>query len=232
MEQTHIQLGMLTRKELRDIIDTGRLQGVIVPLGSLEQHQDHLPLLHDTLSVTYIAEQVALGFYPSVMVTPTVWASISEHHMSAGGAITIRRDMLIEYVYDIAHSLKRLGIGRVMVLNGHGGNKQDRLKEFEPERIRELIEGLGVKYTTYWLTCPPSFYETHREVDRSAGHAGEFETSFARAVFPEYIRENAMTYDRAKLATEEKGRAILEAVIEGVSEEVRGWLDQPPVRIP
>ena len=228
MEPDNVQLGALTRKELKEAISSGRIQGVIVPLGSFEQHQDHLPLLHDTLSVTHIAEQVALNFYPSVVVTPTVWASDSEHHMNVGGAITIRPGILIEMLYDIAHSLKRLGIGRGMILNGHGGNMQDRLEGFEPERMKRLIEGLGVKYVTYWSTCPTSFYEALLESDRSAGHAGEFETSFARVAFPEYIREHAITYDSAKLATVEKGQAIVKAVIEGVSSEVRTWLDEVP----
>jgi creatinine amidohydrolase len=217
---------MLTREELKQAIDSGRLRGVIMPLGSFEQHQDHLPLLHDTLSIRHIAEQVALEFYPSVMVTPTVWASDSEHHMKVGGAITIRRNILIEYLYDIAHSLKRLGIGRVMILNGHGGNKQDRLEGFEPERMKQLIKDCGLEYVSYWLTLPSSFYEGHLELDRSGGHAGEFETSFARVVFPEDIREDVITYDRAKLATVEKGRAIVKAVMDSVSAEVRTWLDE------
>ena len=225
MASNTVQLGVWTRKELKEAVASGRIRGAIVPLGSFEQHQDHLPLLHDTLSVAHIAEQVALNFRPSVVVTPTVWASDSEHHMNIGGAITIRPDILIEALYDIAHSLKRLGIGRVMILNGHGGNVQDRLEELEPERMKRLVVELGVKYVTYWLTCPTSFYEAHLESDRSAGHAGEFETSFARVVFPEHIREDAITYDSAKLATQEKGRAIVNGVIEGVSAEVRAWLD-------
>ena len=225
MAPDHVQLGMWTRKELKEAVASGRIRAAIVPLGSFEQHQDHLPLLHDTLSVTHIAEQVALNFRPSVVVTPTVWASDSEHHMDIGGAIAIRPAILIETLYDIAHSLKRLGIERVMILNGHGGNMQDRLEGFEPERMKRLIEGLGVKYVTYWSTCPTSFYEALLESDRSAGHAGEFETSFARVVFPEHIREHAITYDSAKLSTLEKGQALVKAVIEGVSAEVRAWLD-------
>lgn len=95
-----VRLGTFTRNTLREAIDSGQIQGAIVPLGSLEQHHDHLPLLHDTLSITYIAEQVAVKFYPSLVMTPTVWASDSEHHMNVGGAITIRRPVLIEYLYD------------------------------------------------------------------------------------------------------------------------------------
>ncbi len=220
----NVKLGTFTRKTLKAAIDSGQIQGAIVPLGSLEQHHDHLPLLHDTLSITYLAENVALKFYPALVVTPTVWASDSEHHMNVGGAVTIRRPILIEYLYDIVHSLQRMGIRRVMILNGHGGNIKERLEEFEPDAMKKLVEGLHVKYITYWFTCPTSFYEEHLEVDRDAGHAGEFETSFAQIVFPEHIIVHDITDDRAKLATQEKGQAIIHAVIEGVCKEVDNWL--------
>ena len=75
MKPDTVQLGTWTRKELKEAVASGRIRAVIVPLGSFEQHQDHLPLLHDTLSVAHIAEQVALNFRPSVVVTPAVWAS-------------------------------------------------------------------------------------------------------------------------------------------------------------
>lgn len=219
-----VRLGTFTRKTLKAAIDSEQIQGAIIPLGSLEQHHDHLPLLHDTWSVTYLAETVAQKFYPALVVTPTVWASDSEHHMDVGGAITIRRPILIEYVCDIVNSLQRMGIKRVMVLNGHGGNIKERLEGFEPAAMQRLIERLHGKYLTYWFTCPNSFYEEHLELDRDAGHAGEFETSFARIVFPEYIREQALHDDSAKLATKEKGQAIIHAVIERLCQEISIWL--------
>ena len=220
----NIRLGTFTRKTLKEAVDSGQIRGAIVPLGSLEQHHDHLPLLHDTLSITYIAETVALKLYPSVVVTPTVWASDSEHHTKIGGAVSIRRPILIEYLYDIVHSLHRLGITRVIILNGHGGNIRERLEEFEPDAMKKLIEGLHVKYLTYWFACPKSFYEEYLELERDAGHAGEFETSFAQVVFPEYIIEPAISYDNAKRATQEKGQAIIHAVLGGVCKEIRDWL--------
>ena len=219
----NVRLGTFTRVTLKEAVDAGQIRGAIIPLGSLEQHHDHLPLLHDTLSITYIAENVTLKFYPSLVVTPTVWASDSEHHMNVGGAISIRRSILIEYLYDIVNSLHRIGINRVMILNGHGGNIKERLEGFEPSAMKKLVEGLHVKYITYWFTCPESFYEEYLEVDRDAGHAGEFETSFAQIVFPEYITDEIHD-DSAKLATKEKGQAIIHAVIEGVCKEVSNWL--------
>ncbi|MAE60470.1 MAG: hypothetical protein CMJ49_03835 [Planctomycetaceae bacterium] len=219
MHHDSVYFGELTRKEFNARVASGEVVGAIVPLGACEQHQDHLAMIHDTASVMEIARRVAVGFAPRVLVAPTVPMSVSEHHMSQGGALTIRADVLVEYVHDVCRSLGRLGVNRVMVLNGHGGNKQPKLESEAPEAMQRLLD-LGVMYVTYWETCPASFYDEHLELEKSAGHAGEFETSFAMIAFPQRIRVDQMNYDNAKRATIAKGGHILDAVVAGVSGEV------------
>jgi creatinine amidohydrolase/Fe(II)-dependent formamide hydrolase-like protein len=98
-----------------------------------------------------------------------------------------------------------------MVLNGHGGNMRQNLEPKAPEQMKKLND-LGITYITYWKTCPASFYEQHLELETSAGHAGEFETSFAMVAFPQ------------RIASISKGGQILAAVIDGVSEQVQKML--------
>ena len=64
MKTNKVRLEELTRKELAEAVSSGSLKAVIVPLGSFEQHQDHLPMIFDTMTITYIAEQVAMNSYP------------------------------------------------------------------------------------------------------------------------------------------------------------------------
>ncbi|HCK12767.1 TPA: hypothetical protein DHW51_01495 [Candidatus Poribacteria bacterium] len=225
MPGKNVFLGELTRKELEESISNSTVKGAIVPTGALEQHQDHLAMIHDTASVTEIAERTARQFYPHVLVTPTISMSVSEHHMAHGGALTIRPEIFLEYVYDVCHSLKRLGVSKVMVLNGHGGNMRQNLEPKAPDQIKKL-DDLGVTYITYWKTCSESFYEQNLELERSAGHAGEFETSFAMVVFPQRIRQDQINYENAKLASIPKGGHILDAVINGVAEQVCEMLGQ------
>jgi len=224
MPNKNVFLGELTRKELGEAISSGVIQGVLVPTGACEQHHDHLAMIHDAASVTEIAQRVAMSFYPHVLVTPTISMSVSEHHMKHGGALTIRPDIYLEYVHDVCHSLKRLGVPKVMVLNGHGGNMRRNLEPVAPEQMKKL-DALGVTYLTYWEVCPGPFFEAHLESDRSAGHAGAFETSFAMVAFPQRIRSDQITYDSAKLATLPKGGHILNVVVEGVIERVRQMLE-------
>jgi creatinine amidohydrolase/Fe(II)-dependent formamide hydrolase-like protein len=63
-------------------------------------------------------------------------------------------------------------------------------------------------------------------LETSAGHAGEFETSFAMVAFPHRIRPDQINYENAKLATISKGGQILAAVIDGVSEQVQKMLTE------
>jgi creatinine amidohydrolase len=225
MHKETVFLGELTRKELGDAIGNGTVKAAIVPTGATEQHQDHLAMIHDTVSVTEISRRVAMRFYPHVLVTPTIAMSVSEHHMSRGGALTVRPEIHAEHVYDICHSLKRLGVSRVMVVNGHGGNMLKNLEPKAPECVQR-IRDLGVEYVTYWKTIPDAFFEAHLESDRSAGHAGEFETSFAMVAFPERIRAGSVNYDSAQLATIAKGGLIMEAAVEGVAGEMQKLLDR------
>ena len=224
MPSKNVFLGELTRKELGEAISSGVVKGAIVPTGACEQHHEHLAMIHDTASVTEIAQRVAMHFHPNILVTPTVSMSVSEHHMVHGGALTIRPEVHLEYVHDVCHSLKRLGIPKVMVLNGHGGNMRRNLEPVAPKQM-EKLDALDVTYLTYWNVCPDAFFEEHLESDRSAGHAGEFETSFAMVAFPERIRSNQITYDSAELATIPKGTYILNAVVEGVIEHVQQMLE-------
>lgn len=225
MPDKNVFLGELTRKELGAAIEGGVVQGAIVPTGATEQHQDHLAMIHDAASVTEIAARVAMRFHPQILVTPTIAMSMSEHHMNHGGALTVRPEIYVEYVYDICHSLKRLGVSRVMVLNGHGGNKWKNLVSKAPDKGQKLSE-LGIKYVTYWEACPSSLWEQHLDMDTGAGHAGEFETSFAMVAFPERIRSDQVNYDSAQLATIPKGGNILHTVVESVAGEVQQMLDE------
>ena len=63
-------------------------------------------------------------------------------------------------------------------------------------------------------------------MDTGAGHAGEFETSFAMVAFPQRIRPDQVNYESAQLATIPKGGNILHTVVESVAGEVQQMLDE------
>jgi len=190
-----VRLWENTRREFREALEGGRLRGVIVPTGSTEQHNEHLAMIHDTASVTLIAEQVALALYPSVLVAPPVSVGISPHWMDRKGTLTLKRETFLNVVFEICESLQIHGVKNIWILNGHGGNVAP-LKEATPEFRRKL--GINIQFNAYWDAYTPEIIRKYMESNKAPGHAGEFETSFAMAAFPERIHWEGVDYEKAK----------------------------------
>ncbi len=184
-----------TRKEFREALEGGILQGIVVPTGSTEQHNEHLAMIHDTASVTLVAELAALRVYPKVLVTPPVHIGISEHWMDRKGTLSLRKETFLAVVYDMCESLQRHGVKNILLLNGHGGNVAP-LREALAGFRQKL--GINVQYNSYWEAYTPEIIRKYMESNTAPGHAAEFETSFAMAAFPERIHWEGVNYEEAK----------------------------------
>ncbi len=102
-------------KEIEEYLNSK--QAVIIPVGSIEQHGEHLPLGTDTMVAEAVAQGVARE--TGVLVGPTVSCGWSPHHMILPGTVTIRPEVLIEYLYDIIESLSQHGFQQFLLINGH-----------------------------------------------------------------------------------------------------------------
>ncbi|MCH8840098.1 MAG: creatininase family protein, partial [Planctomycetes bacterium] len=71
-----------------DAMDKDRVV-VVCPIGSLEQHGHHLPLLTDTNLVTEVAERVEKKLSDKVLLTPTLWLGASDHHLDFPGTVSV-----------------------------------------------------------------------------------------------------------------------------------------------
>lgn len=211
MEQ-QVLLWEMTRAAFREGIESGRIQAAIVPTGSTEQHLEHLAMIHDTASVTYVAEKAALALYPRVVVATPLAIGISEHWMKHKGTLTVREELFCELVYDVCDSLKRGGIQHILVLNGHGGNVPVAK---HMEDFAERLE-IPLRFYSYWDLISRELIAEHMESGQVPSHAREFETSIALAVFPERVHHEAMEDREAKLATAEKGEAMIQGAVAGV----------------
>ena len=69
------------------------------------------------------------------------------------------------------------------------------------------------------------WYEANLEMERSAGHADKFATSFALDLFPQRVRSDVVNYENAQKAPPAKGGAIPDAVVEGIAGEMQSVLD-------
>ena len=184
-----------TRKEFREAIEGNTLKAMIVPTGSTEQHNEHLAMIQDTASVTLVAQQAALSLFPQAMVATPVPVGISPHWMDRKGTLTLRRETFLAVVYEICESLKTHGVTRILILNGHGGNVAPLRESLDDFRKRL---GINLRAHSYWDAYSRDTIKKYMESGSAPGHAGEFETSFAMAAFPERVRWEGVDYDKVK----------------------------------
>ena len=82
------QLQSLTREEFLDQQNLGHFKSAIVPIGSIEQHLNHLSMSMDIDMSRFIAEKAAEELYPNVLITSPVTFGIAEHHMYFPGTVS------------------------------------------------------------------------------------------------------------------------------------------------
>src|SRR5690606_20838050 len=92
----------------------------LLPIGSFEQHGPYLPLATDTVVACTIAQAIAHA-HP-VLLLPPVTISCSHEHAAWPGTVSISAATLYAIVRDVAESLRRSGVHRLVLVNGHGGN--------------------------------------------------------------------------------------------------------------
>jgi creatinine amidohydrolase len=229
-----------TRKEFRDALEGGILKAMIVLTGSTEQHNEHLAMINDTASVTLVAQQAALLLYPQVMVATPVPVGISPHWMDRKGTLTLTKETFLNVVYEICESLQVHGVKAILVLNGHGGNVGP-LRDAMPGFARKL--GINIRTHSYWDAYTPEIVKKYMESGKAPGHAGEFETSFAMAAFPQRIHWEGVDYQKikpllhikdpksaadeeqfakeARLATTAKGEAMIDIAVKWTASQLR-----------
>jgi creatinine amidohydrolase len=205
----------------------------LLPTGIVEAHGPHLPLGTDALMATYIAEEAARR--ANVLLLPTVWYGNTYVLDKFPGTISISNETLYRLYLDIFREVARNGVRYLVVVNGHGGNV-DALSMAAKDVARETK--LTVILVNWWIDLAK---ETRRRVlETPEGHAAEDETSEVWAAYPHLVKAiprdgsadewvevrfrvygrdvYAMEYTKAvqgypSKASQEKGRAILEAAI-------------------
>lgn len=219
---------------------------VLLPIGAIEVHGDHLPLDTDCRLAQDIAKKIEeqLG-KENCAILPCVPYGQVWSLRDVPGSIHVPDDVLSAYLYAIALSLDRAGVKRLAVINAHMGNG-NAIKTM----MRRAQEELDIKI--YQFTYPQAD-QVIREVCTSKRphkilfHADEIETSYMLylepdrvdmkkaiaqdIIFPEDYEYTAVRWSEfmekavlgdATCASAEKGKRIINAVVEKIVSVLRG----------
>lgn len=94
--------------------------GVIIPIGSVEQHGPMGLVGCDALCAETIASEA--GTQGNILVAPVIAYTSAQFNMSFPGTISIRSRTLMSLIEDIVDSLHKQGVKGVYFLNAHGAN--------------------------------------------------------------------------------------------------------------
>lgn len=171
---------------------------VLLPVASTEQHGPHMATGTDALLVAEVCRRTALRL--GAVVAPTLWAGLAEHHMRFGGSFTLQLSTYQALLRDLLASIRRAGFGRVVIVNGHGGN-MTALNAMSAElgRDRELA------ITTYFQLAEAAM-APHLEDQPGVLHAGEAETSMMLALRPQSVDTTRLAEARGPMP--ERGSAL------------------------
>ena len=218
----------------------GRTDGILLPVGSTEQHGPNGPLGTDALCPEAVAAAAAerLG----VLVAPTLRLGVAPYHLAFPGTITLAPETFQAVLRETVGSLARHGFAHVYVLNGHGGNIpfiREVLKDLEAPRsrlhswfagprVRALAKELygkaeGMHATPSeialaWHYAPETRREGVAMTPERAPAGFEKEPDAFRARFPD-----GRIGSEAALARAEDGARLLQAAVEDVTEDYRAF---------
>jgi len=178
-----------------------RSQGIILPIGSMEQHGPTGLIGTDAICAEAIARGV--GEATSALVGPTINVGMALHHTGFPGTISLKPSTLIQLVQDYLTSLTRAGFTKFFFINGHGGNVAT-LKAAFSETYAHLTD-LNILNAERvqcrlgnWFMCS-SVYKLSKELydNQEGSHATPSEVALTQYVYPDTIKQAPLSAEVA-----------------------------------
>lgn len=166
----------------------------IIPVGSIEQHGPHLPIMTDWAIATELGKRVAEKM--GAFLLPALPISTCREHMGKKGSVWMEATTFYQMMYDIIMSLKTQGFKEVGILTTHGGIfvttplVRDLNARFQPDLKVAIVNADIIK--------------VNGVMETEGLHADESETSQMLAIAPETVH-----MDRAVDFTPEVPRSYL-----------------------
>lgn len=163
-----------TWPEIRQAVSDSRV--AVLPVGTVEQHGPHLPLVTDVLTASEMSRRAVEEIPGQAVLMPSVYYSFNQHHMDFPGTIAVAGETIINYVTDIGLSLAHHGFRKVLLVNGHGSNVP--FLDIAARNITNRSESIAAM-VSWWSLVPKDLLTELRESEFPGGmaHGCELETS-------------------------------------------------------
>ncbi len=246
-----MQLHLQTWPEVEAYLQKRR--GIIMPIGSTEQHGPVGLIGTDAICAEIIARGV--GEMAGALVGPTIGVGMAQHHMAFAGSVTLRPSTLIAVLRDMVELLAVHGFERFYFINGHGGNIATISAAFSEIYAGRSMAPAGsvapikCRLRNWWQAEGVMPLAKELYGDSEGSHATPSEVAVTQFAHPEAIKEapldppiaprgdftDAADYRRnfpdgrigsnSALATPEAGKRLYETAVAGLAKDYERWLD-------
>jgi len=189
-----VRLELQTWREIESYLDRSR--GVIIPIGSTEQHGPNGLIGTDAICPEHIARGVAEKI--DVLIAPTIAYGMSQHHMAFAGTVSLKPSTLIAVVVDVVESLSRHGFSHFYFLNGHGGNIAPVTTAFDEihasrASMREQAQpSPRCRLANWWVTRQVKALADAMFGEAEGMHATASEVSLSYFAYPDSVKQASM----------------------------------------
>ena len=163
------------------VVSRSRYEVAVLPWGATEAHNRHLPYSTDSIQCERVAIEAAARAWHAgtkVLVLPTVPFGVQTGQLDIPFCLNMNPSSQAALLRDLVQSLDRHGVGKLVVLNGHGGNDfRQMIRELQPDCEMLLCQ-------VNWWAC----VDARPFFTAPGDHAGELETSVLLKIAPELVR--------------------------------------------
>ncbi len=162
-------------------VKRSKYEVAVLPWGATEAHNYHLPYGTDNIQLDFIAAESARKAWEGgarVIVLPTIPFGVNTGQLDILLDINMMPSTQAAVLQDVAECLGRQGMGKLLILNGHGGND-----------FRQMIRETGARVPELFI-CTMNWFKVLDAAaffEESGDHGGELETSVMMHAAPKLV---------------------------------------------
>ena len=177
-------LDELSTFEFRDKLKNNPKTVIILPLGAVEEHGEHLPLSTDSIQPEYVASTIAKESELDILIAPPIRYGICETARNFSGTINLSFNTFKTFIQEILCELCRHGVKNIVVLSGHAGRVHMAALRVAGGEVVEKFDVNLMVLSDYDII----YKLAGKEFPEWDGHAGSVETSRIMAISPELVK--------------------------------------------